>query len=84
MIGLSEGFLLAFSYPKLERLESVKVFDNSPITTITFDPTNYVFLGGENGQVIALTQIENKFNYMYLELGKNKFCTVQFGKEFKK
>lgn len=28
MVGLSDGYLLAFSYPKLERLESIKVFDN--------------------------------------------------------
>ncbi len=46
LVGLSDGRLIAFDYLTLERLESVLVFENQSVTTITFDPTNYIFVGG--------------------------------------
>lgn len=76
LVGLSDGKLIAFDYLTLERLESVKIFDKKAITSITFDPTNYVFVGGENGKVICLSYIDKKMHYLYLDLGTNKFCTV--------
>lgn len=68
---------MAFDYITLERLECVQIFDGQAITTITFDPTNYVFVGGTNGKVVALSYVDKKMHYLYLDLGKNKFCTVQ-------
>lgn len=76
LVGLSDGKLIAFDYLTLERLESVMIFENSAVTTISFDPTNYIFVGGENGKLICLSYIDKKMHYLYLDLGKNKFCTV--------
>lgn len=80
LVGLSDGKLIAFDYLTLERLESVKIFDKKAITSITFDPTNYVFVGGENGKLICLSYIDKKMHYLYLDLGTNKFCTVQLAR----
>lgn len=76
LVGFSDGKLIAFDYLSLKRLESVKVFDDVAITTIAFDPTNYIFIGGKNGRVICLSYIDKKMHYLYLDLGTNKFCTV--------
>jgi WD40 repeat protein len=77
LVGLSDGRLIAFDYLTLERLESVVVFENQAITTITFDPTNYIFVGGANGKMICLSYIDKKMHYLYLDLGKSKYCTIQ-------
>lgn len=76
LVGLSNGKLIAFDYLTLERLESVKIFEDSAINTITFDPTNYIFVGGENGKMICLSYIDKKMHYLYLDLGKSKYCTI--------
>lgn len=51
MIGLENGFLMIYEYPNLERIESVKIFQNEGISTINFDPTNYIFLSGSQGSL---------------------------------
>ena len=76
LVGLDDGNLLAFDFLTLERLESVCIFENQAITTITFDPTNYIFVGGSQGKMTALSYIDKKMHYLYLDLGKNKYCTV--------
>ncbi|CDW71649.1 UNKNOWN [Stylonychia lemnae] len=80
LVGLTDGKLIAFDYLTLERLESVKIFDDIAITSITFDPTNYIFVGSETGKLICLSYIDKKMHYLYLDLGKNKFCTVQLAR----
>lgn len=82
MVGLSDGRLIAFDFLTLERLETLRVFEEGvAVTQISFDPTNYIFLGGANGKVTALTYLDKKTHYLYLDLGKNKFCTVQVPKQ---
>ena len=83
LLGLNDGRLLAFDYLTLDRLETVQVFKNhQAITYISFDPTNYVFVGGSQGQVMALTYLERKMHYLYLELGQDKYCTVSVPKKY--
>ena len=77
LVGCSDGRLLAFDFLTLERLESVKVFEEGAVKSIAFDPTNYVFVAGDNGKLISLSYVDKKMHYLYLDLGKNKFCTVQ-------
>ena len=77
LVGLDDGQLLAFDYPSLDSLESVQIFEDEPISVITFDPTNYIFVGGKNGKVVALSYVDRKMHYLYMDLGKNKYCTVQ-------
>mmetsp|Transcript_1569 Transcript_1569/g.1526 ORF Transcript_1569/g.1526 Transcript_1569/m.1526 type:complete len:138 (+) Transcript_1569:1233-1646(+) len=76
LIGLKNGMLLVFEFPTLERVETVKLFDKQEITAITFDPTNFIFVGSNEGNLQALSCIEKKMNYLYLDLGKDRFCTV--------
>jgi hypothetical protein len=62
----------------LERLESVSVFtEDVAINCISFEPTHQIFVGGDNGRMIALSYVDNKMHYLYLDLGKSKYCTVQ-------
>lgn len=82
MVGLSDGRLIAFDFLTLERLETVKVFEEAAVKSITFDPTNYIFLGGSNGKVLSLSYLDKKTHYLYLDLGKNKYCTVQVPKNY--
>lgn len=77
LVGLENGCILAFEYPSLERLETIKAFSSgAAVSRITFDPTNYIFAGSSDGQVVALSHLDKKLNYLYLDLGKNKYCTV--------
>ena len=55
---------------------SVKVEDNIGIASILIDPTQLVLAISKNGQIAALTPIENRHNYLYIELGEDTFCTV--------
>lgn len=82
LVGFDDGRLIAFDYLTLERLEQVKVFHDASITSISFDPTNYVFVGGSNGKMICLSYIDRKTHYLYLDMGKNKYCTVQMPKTY--
>lgn len=82
LVGLSDGKMIAFDFNTLERLETVKIFDDCAVNCITFDPTNYIFVGGENGKTICLSYIDKKLHYQYIDLGKNKFCTVQLPRNY--
>mmetsp|Transcript_22004 Transcript_22004/g.16362 ORF Transcript_22004/g.16362 Transcript_22004/m.16362 type:complete len:111 (+) Transcript_22004:336-668(+) len=75
-MGMSSGHLLVFDYPTLQRIETVRIFDNSAITQITFDPTNFIFVSSADGALQALSCIEKKLDYIYLDLGHERFCTV--------
>jgi WD40 repeat protein len=82
LVGFEDGKLIAFDYLTLDRLESVKAFKGSAITSIAFDPTNYIFVGAENGKMISLSYIDKKTHYVYLDMGKSKYCTVQLPKTY--
>ena len=74
--GLSNGMILVFSSIDLAKLYQYKIFA-SPISQITFDPTNLVIVTSLYGDVGGISLIENKVKYLYVELGKRKFCTVK-------
>ena len=76
MAGLSNGMILAFSSIDLTKLYQYKLFA-SPVTSITFDPTHYLIATSLYGDVAGITLIENKVKYVYVDLGKKKYCTVQ-------
>ena len=77
ILGLSNGQIVAYDFINLKRLEQVTVFDtNVAVQCITFEPTQQIFVGGSNGKMIALSYVDNKMHYLYLDLGKSKYCTV--------
>jgi len=53
------------------------LFTNCPVASITFDPTNYVLVTSQQGDVAGISLIENKVKYVYVDLGKRNYCTVQ-------
>lgn len=70
MIGLTNGELLAFDVLTLKRLENTLIFtDLSPITSITFDPTHTIFVGGSNGKIVSLSPLSRAKNYLYVDMG---------------
>ncbi len=73
--GLSNGMILVFSSLDLTKLYQYNLFA-SPISNITFDPTNTVIATSLYGDVGGISLIENKVKYVYVDLGKKKFCTV--------
>lgn len=53
-----------------------------PLTKIQFDPTNLIIVSSEaTKRVYAVSLIDKKFDYVYLELGANQFCTVELDHE---
>lgn len=68
MVGLSNGIIVSFSSIDLTKLYQCQLF-NSPITNITFDPTNYVIAVSQHGDVAGISLIENKVKYVYVDLG---------------
>ena len=76
LVGFANGTLLFFDYPFLNRLELLTISEGHALTSITYDPTNYIFIGTDNGELHSISCIERKMNYMYLVLGKDTYCTV--------
>lgn len=49
-----------------------------PLNSIQFDPTNLILVASKSSkQVYAVSLIDKKFDYVYLEMGANQYCTVQ-------
>jgi hypothetical protein len=66
----------AFDSMQLVKIVNVKV-SQSPVTSIQIEPTQLVLVGSKDSQdVTALAFIEQKQRYIYMELERNKFCTV--------
>ena len=79
---MENGVLIVFSSVDLQKLYQVSVFDEE-ISKITIDPTNLVIVASKYSQeVAAITFIESKIDYVYIDLGKKKFCTVMFNKDY--
>ncbi|CDW85419.1 UNKNOWN [Stylonychia lemnae] len=80
LVGMENGTLLAFSSIDMSKLYQVRIFDRE-INRITIDPTNQVILGSNQSQELAtVTFIESKVDYVYVDLGKKKFCTILLNK----
>ena len=54
----------------------VKAEEYIGIVSIQIDPSQLVLACSKGGQIAALTPIEQKQNYLYIELGEETFCTV--------
>ena len=83
LVGTTTGDFFAFDTMRLVKICNVKVADY-PVTSITFEPTQMVFCGvQETQEVTALTFIEQKQKYIYMELGMKKYATVIMNTEDK-
>ena len=61
--------------------DSLKVFDYSPLIAIAFEPTSMIFVGSEIGEMVALSFINEKTHYIYVEMGRKKYCTIKVAKK---
>ena len=46
------------------------------VAQISFDPTNLLLVTSKAGEVVAISLVESKVKYTYLDLGKEQYCTV--------
>ena len=54
---------------------------SEPITQISIEPTELVFLTGKRGSTAALSIVKKEMHYVYLDLGNRTFCTVAIPRE---
>ena len=47
-----------------------------PISSISFEPTELVFVSSKHGSIAALSIIKKEMHYVYLDLGNRQYCTV--------
>jgi len=77
VVGLSTGALVGYSGIDMSPIFSLRVFDRTAISSITFDPTNLILVSSESsGEIAAVSLIENKVKYMYAEIGPKKYFTI--------
>ena len=74
--GLSNGTLLIFSSIDLTKLLQMQIF-LVPIVQIAFDPTKLVIATSMKGEVAALSLIQNKVKYVYVEMEHKEYFTIQ-------
>lgn len=57
------------------------MFENqAAVISIGFEPTRLIFLGSSEGQMIAVSFLQQS-SYMYLEMGMKKYCTVKVNRK---
>eukprot|EP00347_Sterkiella_histriomuscorum_P023093 403335977 len=92
LMGFTSGMLLSLEYPSLKLFDQKQVFDGiyggayknaAKITSISCEPTKLVFVGSENGQMIALSFVKEDVHYMYLDMGLRRYCTLKVNKKQK-
>lgn len=49
LVGLSTGYLLVYDVIEMERIATLNLFDNEPITRLTYEPANLIFAGSLSG-----------------------------------
>ena len=78
VIGFSTGIIAILEPISLTKLFDKQIFaSGEKAIGITFDPTNLVIATAADGEAVAISLVENKVKYTYIELGQNQFCTVQ-------
>jgi len=75
IVGMEGGQVLVFDVVNLDRIQHIQLF-SSPVTQITFEPTNLILIGSSLGEVAAVTIIQKEMHYVYIDLGKKQYCTV--------
>ena len=59
LLGLSCGTLLSLDFHSLDIILNIQVFKkNEAIKSITFEPTNLVFVASKNKEVVSLNLIK--------------------------
>ena len=71
-MGFSTGIIAILDSITLTKLFDKQIFASGESTVgITFDPTNLVIATSADGEVVAISLVENKVKYTYIELGQN-------------
>ena len=83
---MQSGRLLVYDPITLERVKDFNVFTKGkmrgelkvpePITQISFEPTELVFVSSTEGSIAALSIVKKEMHYVYLDLGNRQYCTV--------
>ena len=86
MAGMLSGKLLVFDPITLKRVNDFDIFTkgrmrgqlkvSEPITKISMEPTELVFLTSPMGSVAAISIIKKEMHYVYVELSHRQYCTV--------
>ena len=72
VVGFSTGIIAILDSISLTKLFDKQIFASGESTVgITFDPTNLVIATSASGEVVAISLVENKVKYTYIELGQN-------------
>lgn len=78
LLGLDSGHLLAYDVNNSFDLVFQMQLCHHPLTSIQFDPTQLIIVSSKaTRHVYAVSLIDKKFDYVYLEMGTNQFCTVK-------
>ncbi|CDW84104.1 UNKNOWN [Stylonychia lemnae] len=93
LLGLESGMLFSLEFPSFNVFDQRQVFDGiyggkfksgARISCISCEPTRLIFVGGEDGQMIALSFVKEDVHYMYLDMGLRRYCTLKVNKKTKK
>ena len=86
LAGMQSGRLLVYDPVTLERVKVFNVFtkgkmrgelkEAEPISSISFEPTELVFVSSSHGSIAALSIVKKEMHYVYLDLGNRQYCTV--------
>jgi len=78
LLGLQSGHLLGFDVNNNFEIVFSMQLCQYPLSSIQIDPTNLVLVTcAATKKMFAVSLIDKKFEYVYLELGLNQYCTVQ-------
>ncbi len=85
LVGMSNGRLLCFRSLDMNLILSLQVFQQQ-IKHICFEPTQLVILSCHaSSEIVALSFIQKTMQYVYVELGHKRYCTIVMnGEEEKK
>ena len=80
-IGTLNGALISFNFSTLAIVDFAWLFtEGVAVTEIQYDPTEMIFVGSDEGELVALTFIKEKLEYVYVEMGNRKYCTIEMKK----
>lgn len=71
-VGFDTGVIAILDSIQLRKLFERQIFEvDTPVQSLTFDPTNLVIATTNDGEVVALSLLESKVKYTYLDMGSN-------------
>lgn len=81
LLGFNDGTLLSLDFLSFSIFDKKQAFEYVAITSVNFEPTRFIFVGSEQGDMVALSFAYQKTHYMYLELGMKRYCTIKVPKK---